>query len=56
LETGFARDLIVAGAIHAEAKFLATYDRKHLLAQATLIQNRFGIIVATPEAVLSTIG
>jgi hypothetical protein len=22
---------IVAGAIHAEAKFLATYDRKHLL-------------------------
>src|SRR5215211_1224951 len=23
---------IVAGAVHAEAKFLATYDRKHLLA------------------------
>ena len=46
---------IVAGAIHARAAFLATYDRKHLLAQATLIQARFGIIVATPEAVLATI-
>jgi len=23
---------IVAGAVHAKAKFLATYDRKHLLA------------------------
>jgi predicted nucleic acid-binding protein len=47
---------IVAGAVHAGAKFLATYDRKHLLAQAALIQDRFGIAVGTPEAVLATIG
>jgi predicted nucleic acid-binding protein len=46
---------IVAGAIHAETKFLATYDRKHLLAQAPLIKDRFGIIVETPEAVLTTL-
>jgi predicted RNA polymerase sigma factor len=47
---------IVAGAVHALAKFLATYDRKHLLAQAALIQDRFGIAVGTPGAVLDTIG
>jgi predicted nucleic acid-binding protein len=46
---------IVAGAVHAAAEFLATYDRKHLLAQAVLIQDRFGITVGTPEAVLATI-
>ena len=46
---------IVAGAIHAEATFLDTYDRKHLLAQAVLIQDRFGITVETPEAVLAAI-
>jgi predicted nucleic acid-binding protein len=46
---------IVAGAVHAGAGFLATYDRKHLLAQAALIQDRFGITVGTPEIVLSTI-
>jgi hypothetical protein len=44
---------IVAGAIHAAAEFLATYDRKHLLAQAGLFQDRFGITVGTPEAVLA---
>jgi predicted nucleic acid-binding protein len=46
---------IVAGAVHAEAKFLVTYDRKHLLALAALIQDRFGITVDTPEAVLAAI-
>ena len=46
---------IVAGAVHAGATFLATYDRKHLLTQAALIQDRFGIIVGTPEVVLATI-
>ena len=46
---------IVAGAVHATAKFLATYDRRHLLAQAALIQDRFGITVGTPEAVLTAI-
>jgi predicted nucleic acid-binding protein len=46
---------IVAGAIHATAKFLATYDRKHLLAQAAVIQDRYGITVGTPQVVLATI-
>jgi predicted nucleic acid-binding protein len=46
---------IVAGAIHAEAKHLATYDRKHLLAQSELIQAKFGITVGTPETVLAII-
>jgi predicted nucleic acid-binding protein len=46
---------IVAGAVHAAAKFLATYDRRHLLAQAGIIQDRFGITVGTPEAVLATL-
>jgi predicted nucleic acid-binding protein len=46
---------IVAGAVYAAAQFLATYDRKHLLAQAALIRDRFGITVGTPEAVLATI-
>ena len=47
---------IVAGAVHDLAKFLATYDRKYLLAQAALIQDRFEIAVGIPEAVLATIG
>lgn len=46
---------IVAGAVHAAAAFLATYDRKHLLAQAAVIQDRFGITVGTPEVVLVAI-
>lgn len=45
----------MAGAIHAGAQFLATSDRKHLLAHAVLIQTTFGIIVGTPEAVLASI-
>ncbi len=44
---------IVAGAMHAGARFLATYDRRHLLAHAGLIQTAFGVAVATPEAVLA---
>jgi predicted nucleic acid-binding protein len=44
---------IVAGAVHAAVEFLATYDRKHLLAQAALIRDRFGITVGTPEAILA---
>jgi hypothetical protein len=46
---------IVAGAVYAAAQFLATYDRKHLLAQAAVIRDQFGITVGTPEAVLATI-
>jgi predicted nucleic acid-binding protein len=44
---------IVAGAIHSEAPFLATYDRKHLLTQAAVIRDSFGIIVATPQTLLT---
>jgi predicted nucleic acid-binding protein len=46
---------VVAAARAAEALALATYDRKHLLAHAAVIQDRFGIIVETPEAVLNRI-
>ena len=42
---------IVAGAIHTGAAYLATYDRKHLLARASLIEARFGVVVATPETI-----
>ncbi len=43
---------IVAGAVAAQARYLATYDRKHLLAQAAPIRAAFGITVATPEEIL----
>ena len=46
---------IVAGAIHAQAHFVTTYDRKHLLTEAALIQAKFALIVATPDAVLASI-
>lgn len=46
---------IVAGAIHSGAEFLATYDRKHLLARAALIEARFGIVVATPETIYTAV-
>ena len=46
---------IVAGAVHAEVRFLATYDRKHLLAHAALIRVTFGIAVETPEAILASL-
>ena len=46
---------VVAGALPAGASFLATYDRKHLLAHADLIRATFGIIVETPEAVLASL-
>ena len=46
---------IGAGAISADADFLATYDRAHLLAQADLIRNHFALEVATPKDVLDVI-
>lgn len=39
---------IVAGALHAQATFLATYDRKHLLQYHDEIKERFEVVVATP--------
>jgi predicted nucleic acid-binding protein len=46
---------IIAGAVRARAAFLATYDRRHLRAQATIIQQRFDLVVTTPDVVLRSI-
>ncbi len=43
---------IVAGAIQAQALYIATYDRKHLLNQAEKIGAEYNIIVATPDTIL----
>jgi predicted nucleic acid-binding protein len=43
---------IVAGAVVADADFLATFDRRHLLVRADLIRDRFGVTVATPAEIL----
>ena len=43
---------IVAAAVAARAEYLATYDRKHLLAKKAEIGEAFGIIVATPDEIL----
>ena len=47
---------IVAGAMRARADYLATYDRRHLLSQAQAIETTFGIVVATPDAILTATG
>lgn len=46
---------IVAAAVSAGTDFLATYDRAHLLTQAELIRDHFGLEVATPYDVLDVI-
>jgi predicted nucleic acid-binding protein len=46
---------IVAGAIHADVVFLATYDRKHLLSKREEIRDAFGILVATPDEILASL-
>jgi hypothetical protein len=45
---------IVAAARLASVGTLASYDRRHLLRQATTIHERFGIVVATPEMILAS--
>jgi predicted nucleic acid-binding protein len=47
---------IVDGAVRARARYLATYDRRHLLAHAGHIEATFGIVVATPDDILTAIG
>ncbi len=47
---------IVAGAIQGRARYLASYDRRHLLHQKEQIQVHYGIIVATPDEVLAALG
>ena len=44
---------IVAGAIAARARLLATYDRRHLLNQKDVILSQFGVSVATPDEILA---
>ncbi len=43
---------IVAGAIHASATHLATYDRKHLLQHKEKIREQFGVIVVVPDEII----
>jgi len=43
---------IVAGAMEAEAIYLATYDQQHLLRCSERIRVAFGIIVATPADII----
>ncbi len=47
---------IVAAALQAQAQYLATYDRKHLLSQKELIKSHFGITVALPDEVIGQMG
>ena len=44
---------IVAGAITAGARLIASYDRKHLLSRASEIWEAFQIQVATPDSILA---
>jgi predicted nucleic acid-binding protein len=42
---------IVAGAVHAGAKFLVSYDRRDLLSKRREILDAFGVTVATPDEI-----
>ena len=46
---------IVAGAMHAQATFLVTYDRRHLLSHADLIEQVLGVKVMTPQVILDAL-
>ena len=46
---------IVAGALAARARFLATYDRRHLLSQAEALRAAFRLIIATPDQILAVL-
>jgi predicted nucleic acid-binding protein len=48
--------VMVAAAVAAGAAFLATYDRKHLLAKREVIAAEYGIITATPDEVVRSLG
>lgn len=45
---------IVAGALKAQADYLVSYDRKHLLKQAGRIRDTFNVVVVTPDKVLKS--
>ncbi|HEY7036149.1 MAG TPA: hypothetical protein VH482_32750 [Thermomicrobiales bacterium] len=46
---------IIAAARSAHVKLVATYDRKHLLSNRQAILDAFGITVATPDDILTTL-
>ncbi|MCC6792000.1 MAG: hypothetical protein IT336_09950 [Thermomicrobiales bacterium] len=46
---------IVAGALAASASYLASYDRKHLLSQAALVEAEFRLNVETPDQIMTRI-
>ena len=46
---------VVAAALAAQAEFLASYDRKHLLGQASQIQAAYQLVVATPDQIISRV-
>ena len=46
---------LAAGAIEAQAAYLASYDREHLLSQRDVIRAAFGLTVATPDDILKAI-
>jgi len=43
---------IVAAAALAKADYLASYDRRHLLAKRAEIERAYGIVTATPDEIL----
>jgi predicted nucleic acid-binding protein len=47
--------VVVAGAVHAGAIWLASYDRKHLLTQRDVIAEAFGVTITTPDEILSAL-
>jgi predicted nucleic acid-binding protein len=47
---------IIAAARAAQARFVATYDRKDLLSKEREILDAFGIMVATPNEILTDLG
>jgi predicted nucleic acid-binding protein len=47
---------VVAAAVAARARYLATYDRRHLLNHAAAIEAAFNVTVATPDDILTALG
>ncbi len=43
---------IVAAAAFANADYLATYDRRHLLAKRAEIEQAYGMLAMTPDEIL----
>jgi len=46
---------VVAAAVVGNANWLATYDRKHLLAQRAAVLDEFGITIATTDEVIDAL-